>query len=143
MSIKLVRSGVFETNSSSCHSISLSFSGTFEGVTPDEDGVIYLTPGEFGWEKETYTDPKTKMSYAWQDQCQHDHKKLAMFKKVVMEHTGASDVIMVASDDKYYEFGYIDHQSCGTAYDAFENEWALKNFLFNPNSELVTDNDND
>ena len=47
--MKLIRNSVFETNSSSCHSISIGKSDVYDSVTPDEDGIIRIKPMEFGW----------------------------------------------------------------------------------------------
>lgn len=139
--IKLIRHGVFETNSSSCHSLSISYSGAFEGLTPNENNEIVLTPGEFGWGYEEYSDALTKIAYCWQD-TEHDSANREMLIDVVLKHTGASKLLMEKSDDQYHSEGYIDHQSYGTSADAFDDEWTLKNFLFNPDSVLVIDNDN-
>lgn len=79
---KQIRYGVFETNSSSTHSISignfedklLNFiqkpdyeynedTGEFEDTTV-YDGNIHVTFGEFGWQEDTYNDVYTKLIYA-------------------------------------------------------------------------------
>jgi hypothetical protein len=45
-----IRHGVFETNSSSCHSISISedSGGLLDVIYPNNDGIIELEGGEFG-----------------------------------------------------------------------------------------------
>lgn len=139
--IKLVRHGVFETNSSSCHSLSIAHSGALVGLTPNEDNEIVLTPGEFGWEVETFQDPLTKIAYCWQD-TEHDSARREMLIEVVLEHTGASKLVMRQSNSRYFPDGYIDHESVGTSREAFVDKTTLKNFLFNSHSELIIDNDN-
>lgn len=137
----LIRNRVFETNSSSCHSVSVQYGDVLEGLTPDKNNEIVVYPGEFGWGVEEFTDPLTKIAYCWQD-TREGSKHREMLEKVVLEHTGASKLRMQPSDDAYYSEGYIDHQSMGTSYDMFVDEWTLKNFLFGPNSVLILDNDN-
>jgi hypothetical protein len=61
---KVIRRGVFETNSSSSHSISIA-PGDFrpEHLPVDLDGVCRIHPGEFGWGVETFRDAASKASY--------------------------------------------------------------------------------
>lgn len=148
--MRKIRQGVFETNSSSTHSISISKNtdGLMDTIHPDSDGVIRLEGGDFGWEWEQYNDAKTKANYCFSDLTYRDWKdrdKLViknqdlfdMLVKVIKEHTGAKHI-------EFEQKGYgIDHQSDGTAYDAFDSEEDLRQFLFNPRSALFTGNDND
>jgi len=154
-----VRHKVFETNSSSSHSFSIASGdiATYDTIVPD-DGVITLVPeGEFGWGQEEYNDPHTKAAYCWLDilyipnQLERSRYKFMLFK-VLTSHTGAKDVIFAGDDsprDEYGWFtestgvGYIDHQSVGNARNyVFINESILKDFIFNPKSTLIIDNDN-
>lgn len=145
------RSGTFETNSSSTHSICIA-SGeckdSFSLVTNEfvKNGVV-IEGGQFGWEVEDYWDAYSKASYAitWIEQYSTKrsiHKR--MLKEVIMEHTGADEVHFLCDVDdwksKYHS--YIDHQSSYVCEDAFENKETLKQFIFNKNSMLHTDNDN-
>lgn len=147
---KLIRNSVFETNSSSCHSISIGESDVYDSVTPDENGVIKLEPMEFGWEQERYNDPYTKMVYLWiyiNDWCSDvEDEFMETFQRVVCNHTGASSVIMVPDESKpeWYRNGYIDHQSVESNdyHHLFYDDKLLKQFLFDSDSWLETDNDN-
>ncbi len=64
-----IRQQVFETNSSSTHSISIAEnSAEFELIMdntliPDNHGYIRLNGGEFGWEWRRYNDALTKANY--------------------------------------------------------------------------------
>lgn len=62
-----VRRSVFETNSSSTHSISIQSrrSGTsqLEDALKIVDGVLQVELGEFGWGYDEYYDAEDKMSY--------------------------------------------------------------------------------
>jgi len=139
----IIRQSVFETNSSSTHSISISEKGDFLTIHPESDGNIYLNGGEFGWEIEQYRDPLTKANYCAVDNAGNE-ERIEMLKRVIKEHTKANEVIINANTEdwnsKYHS--YIDHQSNGTSEDAFESEETLKNFIFRRGSVLYTDNDN-
>lgn len=147
----LIRYGVFETNSSSCHSISIDKNNknfTASDLYVDTNGYVTLTGGEFGWEQEEYFDALTKANYCAQDIYKYDwgtdsylldEYKKNMLIDVIKEQTGCDDVVF---DLDSLRGGYIDHQSHGTSYKAFENKETLRNFIFNSNSYLETDNDN-
>lgn len=143
--MKQIRQSVFETNSSSTHSICIAMNpkGVYSTITPDAEGNVVLDGGEFGWEVETYTDPITKANYCAVDNLE-DEDKLEMLKTVIKEQTGCNEVIILAQCDEYNKpyYSYIDHQSSGTSYDAFESSEILKEFIFGEKSMLITDNDN-
>lgn len=138
--MKQIRSSVFETNSSSSHSISI-YSGNspvLSTITPCS-GKIVLEGGRFGWEYDHFNDPLTKANYCALD-CilSEDNENLQMLIDVVKEHTGALEVVInIDLNDSY-----IDHQSIGVSLGAFESKDLLKRFLFDRRSVLTTDNDN-
>lgn len=133
---KLIRKAVFESNSSSSHSVSIADETkqfVLDTIYPDQNGIIYVEGGEFGWEYAKYNDAKTKLNYAFQDNVNQN-----LIKDVVMEQTGAVDVIFGDIDK-----GYIDHQSVGTINDEIlGSKETLRTFIFNKNSWLFTGNDN-
>ena len=65
-----IRHGVFETNSSSCHSLSIKKSrgdykyDQLKRWVDEDDNTIHIGFGEFGWECKEYTDPFVKLEYA-------------------------------------------------------------------------------
>ena len=135
---KLIRKGVFETNSSSCHSLSIDNNDyVLDTLYPDEEGNIILEGGAFGWDWFKHNDAITKANYA--SVALKDNPEILI--KVIKEQTGCNDVIIHAYDDynsSYYS--YIDHYS----YDVCPtNEEDLKNFIFNKNSWLFGGNDNE
>lgn len=132
-----IRTGVFETNSSSTHSISISENtdGILDTIVPTDDGVIILSGGEYGWSWEKFNDPLSKANYCALD-LQKDPASLTMLVDVIMQHTGAKKIVLSLD-------GYIDHQSSGTSESAVVNSEVLKNFIFNSQSWLFTGNDND
>jgi len=109
----------------------------------DEYGVITLNGGEFGWSGGDYFDAETKANYCAVDS-HNDPKRTQMLIEVIKEHTGCKDVVLniVTAWDSDDHNSYIDHQSHGTSWDAFENRQTLKQFIFNPESYLTIDNDN-
>lgn len=144
--MKNIRKGVFETNSSSSHSICISNKGQLEnGFYLNDEGKIEIHPGEFGWEIDSFRDCASKASYcltrAKNDGENGNNDKLTMLKNVIEDFTG-KEVVFVESYGAYYKWGYIDHQSFDVCDEAFESEENLKNFIFNSKSILVTDNDN-
>jgi hypothetical protein len=58
--METIRKNVFETNSSSCHSITFSEKGS--GCRPVK-ASINLRSNDFGWEEEEYTDSQSKFEY--------------------------------------------------------------------------------
>lgn len=57
-----IRRGVFETNSSSTHAISIVKNGS----KPIKTSSLVFDDGEFGWGFDIYTDTYSKASYLWE-----------------------------------------------------------------------------
>lgn len=155
--MEVIRNGVFETNSSSTHSICISRLGSNnDHLQKFPDGFIYVFPNKFGWEERIYNDPCTKASYCLTYVMQFfDHKsmgmnsvlgkdRLEMLTKAIALHESVDEKSVVFSpmSCSYYNWGYIDHQSSGVCSDAFSSINRLKSFIFNSKSILITDNDN-
>lgn len=131
----LIRPNVFETNSSSCHSLSIADDTkefVMDTIYPNQDGIVTIYGGEFGWEWFKHNDAQTKADYAAQ-MFYYDETTLETIKEVIMEQTGAEDVIFKLED------GYIDHDSHGIVPS---DKDSLRNFIFNKNSWLFGGNDN-
>jgi len=152
---KHIRGGVFETNSSSSHSLVLARTDNILDVpfSPAimERGVVDIQTGEYGWNVETFTHTMDKLSYLYTDAMggsmdtdtpdPENNDKLKMIVDAVKEHTGC-DVNFVVEDD-FYPFGYIDHQSVGECDEVWDaGVEGVKRFVFNPDSYFMTDNDN-
>ena len=65
-----IRSSVFETNSSSTHSVSISNKNSIyydenclKNYIDWQDNKLHITFGEFGWEIESYNTPYEKLQY--------------------------------------------------------------------------------
>jgi len=137
-----IRSNVFETNSSSTHSISIDCSSPDEmlqTILPDENGIISLTGGQFGREWKRYNDCLTKANYSAIDCLSYEPEKIQSFINIIKNHTGAKDVII----DIDLSVSYIDHGYLRASFDALDNENKLRNFIFNPKSWLYLGNDNE
>lgn len=141
-----IRKNVFETNSSSTHSISFDENSFIPTELPVYDGQVTIYTGEFGWEVESYTDPATKASYALVH-AQNHPELLDMLREAIQWGVGDGvEVIFDLDEDNTDPWstvnGYIDHQSHGVCDDAFASKETLYRFIFDPNTVLYTDNDN-
>lgn len=134
-----IRSKVFETNSSSTHSLSIDDKAELvKQPFSDEEtknGVVTIDQGEFGWEQETYHGVKDKLSYLYTSAGKDEGKRF-LIKQAVKDFSGL-DVVFGLDD------GYIDHQSS----DVCDDVWSggipsVIRFLFSPKSFFETDNDN-
>jgi len=141
--MKQIRKGVFETNSSSTHSIALGLEMLLDTIKPNADNnIIFLTGGEFGWEWAKYNDALTKANYCAVDQ-KDNPDRLNMLKEVIREQTGCERVIIdISNEYKDSNFSYVDHQSAGTSGGYFISKDKLRDFIFNKNSYLFIGNDN-
>ena len=147
--MRKVRQSVFETNSSSTHSLSIaSFrKGDLMDTIPlDDFGNVSLNGGEFGWKVEDYTDALTKANYTaiyieqWVPSPEIKEQFKKVFVDIIKEQTGCNEVVFNFNEN----YSYIDHQSVegGELDYLFESAETLREFIFNPRSVLHTDNDN-
>ncbi len=137
-----IRKSVFETNSSSSHSVVIDRNATdFEPVWTGGDEYVTIIPGEFGWCVEVLRSWDERASYAYTHAINYGTAcQLELLRKVIEDFTGKP--VRFSSDSSYWENGYIDHQSVGLANEAFESETVLKQFIFGDRSLVVIDNDN-
>lgn len=135
--ITLIRNQVFETNSSSCHSFTTDNTECLLTtiIPPDNETIVVKFEGEFGWGYDSYTGPLEKLDYICL-QYQDSEEMLDLIKRVVEEHTGYN---VEFSETRS---GYIDHESYGILSCICGDMEGIKNFIFNPNWELIIDNDN-
>ena len=151
--MKKIRHNVFETNSSSTHSICVAKDKNVS-IPP----IIYFNIGQFGWEENTLDSIQEKASYIYtaclynQDNEALDSiKKIlqenmieAVFEEVKMKHYKTLDKEGNEVIKSYPETGYVDHG--GNLYNfishvAYDKE-LLFNYLFSPLSFVLTSNDN-
>lgn len=143
MKKRLIREKVFETNSSSSHSISLGKDTgkqfLLDTLYPDQNGTITLTGGEFGLEWFKENDALEKANYAAVASMYNNSFRETLIQ-VIKDQTGCEEVIFNFSDDyNSPNWSYIDHESVGTCPTDYEG---LKDFIFNKNSWLFGGNDN-
>lgn len=153
-----LRKGTFETNSSSSHS--LVYSKKNRGYTydlpVDDDGVLTIPFGEFGWGPQVLKDPIDKLSYVLTDRCGYKYYDISQNKsweEIVEELKEDEDVqniidiiktycdnvkdVTFETPGSYYPTGYVDHQSRGTS-----NDDDISEIIFNNNIIILIDNDN-
>lgn len=150
-----IRNKIFETNSSSIHSIVIGNNG--ENVYSNLPEKVRFTGGAFGWEHEVYTDIEDKASYLFTSLLYTDTpyeymeniKRFlskwgveAEFDEIIEKHWSDGGVYYETKDgyNDYVDHGYENRdlvkQLC-------EDETFLMNYLFSDASYVETSNDND
>ena len=141
---KKVRQGVWETNSSSTHSICIA-----KDVQPELPKSIHFEFGEFGWEIDTLDSIANKASYLYTGLYGNERKEDVAKMIQILQGKGievTKEDALFAEGEKYARnSGYVDHcDELGAFLDAvMADEKALINFLFSPLSFILTGNDND
>jgi hypothetical protein len=151
-----IRKAVFETNSSSSHSLTLSKGDvqmrTFSPETV-KAGRFAVGCDEYGWNWERFYKPENKLWYlvtAATGGCIDAHgspeevtaelretnSKIDQICRVVEQHTGVELVMIPGSE------GYIDHESVGEDSKVYESDEVLRQFLFGTDAFVETGNDN-
>lgn len=162
----LIRTGVFETNSSSAHSLAFGTSKIVRGagwsLPPDETDFsnplyhLFEVPekyrgislsasvDEYGWRGEDLDTPQQKFSYLL--------TSISGSLKVVMHHPFYAQIkewltelgIYINEDDNEYGDGYIDHQSYGMIEESlFKTREDLITYLFNDGLVIHIENDSE
>lgn len=168
---RVLRSKVFETNSSSCHTISIEKDGEMQPGNSipvnKQDDKVHIEFGEFGWEERVYTDPYTKLQYLLTMVLMTEEENIKsiedyyetegfkMINKVIKEVCNCDGIeienhdihIETYDDDSWMDHnGYIDHQSCEDYANLKEflddHNIDVERFIFDSSVELITDNDN-
>lgn len=145
---KQIRHNVFETNSSSVHSLVYA-NGNLEPSELNMDGlgVIHISLGDFGKSYHVYKRQSEKLSYLltcvyYLADCDagniYSHFEFDKIQRAICSYTGARAIEIDNSE------GYIDHQS--VPYDEIsiidtnhQNE--IINYVFNKDVWLETDCD--
>jgi hypothetical protein len=154
-----IRQGVFETNSSSTHAISIC---EYHSDVKLPEVVKFETNQDFGWEFEDYTDVYSKANYLWLAICYKYDKleqedELLNAKATLTQYLASIGVRAEFEELEYIEShwtpesryldmkGYIDHP--GALYEMvgalLEDPKLLYGYLFNDHSMVSTGNDND
>ena len=169
--MKQIRRNVFETNSSSSHSISFSNSKhnlDYTQLVPDNDGVIHCSFDEFGWGYYGFRDTNSaevKLSYLITQICEtNDCPRPWCCKEYEIQE--AADAVMETDDFKMLEEdivhtlkehginskkivvdskqeGYVDHQSVCAIRNILPDECGTySDFVFDKGYDLLITNDN-
>ena len=151
---KQIRKSIFETNSSSTHSIVIGNNG--EDIYANLPKKLEFHGDEFGWEHELYTDTQSKADYLFTS---------LIYTETPLEYKERIKNILAKWDieaefdeivEKRYESGYIcyeikdkfcyvDHGNGNKdlVKELCEDEVKLMNYLFSDSSYVETSNDND
>ena len=156
-----IRQGVFETNSSSTHAISIAeFNDAAKKNIPEF--IKFRHDEGFGWENHVYNDTMSKAMYLWiavlsQYSKPEDEDKVIEIKSQlteILKNAGVQEVAFQEANyktstwDKTYTYldiaGYIDHTEDlrGWIDELLDEPDLLLGWLFNENSQVHTGNDN-
>lgn len=166
---RVIRENVFESNSSSCHSLAFSKDSLLQPcyMEVNDNNKITVELGEFGWGYDEYTDWRTKLSYlltmcaecteAITEEGFYESEEFKEINDAIAEYCHCDGVVIVGADFKtgkltwkdkeetYLDFdGYIDHQSQFPSIKEFLDYYHtdIVNFIFDEGIKLVIDNDN-
>lgn len=163
--LRRIRKGVFETNSSSCHAVSISSNAkSYMHLYPSpKDNKIHVSFGEFGWGYERYRDPYNKLSYLltmiMENHCYeiksmdefYELEEFEILDELIRDECDCEGIYL-ESDRCYYDEdwnyfhidGYIDHQSMYDSVIEFLGNYGINmcDFIFDENVCLIIDNDN-
>lgn len=162
-----IRRGVFETNSSSVHTLTI----TKNSSNLKFPKKLIFDSGKYGWEHNCLTTPEEKASYLWEGIISvfpdYENKNLNIYNKAITSITSILKSVGVKAIFKYnnpkykeskwgsyYAFydkdgnvddGYVDHSSklCTFLYNVCFDKTKLLNYLFSESSYINTGNDNE
>lgn len=166
--MKTIRNNVFETNSSSSHSLCIGVSNELSPsylLIDYVDNCVHVEFGEFGWGYDKTNNQYDKLSYLVTmlvetegDSCKSmfDLRNTEGFKSIenVIKEYCKCDGLLIDSNvqptignENYIDHdGYIDHQSCEDYHSLqhFLNDYRItvEQFIFNSSINLIIDNDN-
>lgn len=150
-----IRKSMFETNSSSMHSIII----TKNNDKYDEKELNrYVYDGKLRfWEDdiEFSRDPfnflntwKDKVAYAIASYCQESEDEeakefISNLENIIKKHVKDFDHIELPdTEDTWYPYGYVDHQSAGLLQKFLSKEnVTLEDFIFTPKYIVIIDGD--
>lgn len=160
--MRQIRNCVFETNSSSTHSVTIKHKGLSKNcIHISKDGYIHTHFDEYGWEIRDYADQEDRLSYLVTMLAEKNDSRIWCFSEKeiretiknlmktydfnrlsdeIGEYAGCRGVIIDPSE------GYIDHQS-HEGYRTFQDflddyDTDIVEFVFGRGNIVHTDNDN-
>jgi len=152
MDKQVIRYNVFETNSSSVHTLAIAKEGLEPSHLPtDKEGYILARYGSFGKERRYYDTQEEKLSYlvtccyylshGWDKESLYENWTFREIQEAICEYTGAKGIRIVGDDEPE-----IDHQSQPddgwdlNVVDGYDHEQVVS-FVFNKYVSLKTDCD--
>ena len=151
-----IRKGMFETNSSSMHSIIITQNNSScyeEGLKCYYSGVLSFFEEDMEFSRYPFRFLNTwrdKVAYTIASYCQEyeangeDAKEfISKLEDIIKKHVEDFDHIELPdSEDTWYPFGYVDHQSKGLLQKFLSEEnVTLEDFIFTPKYIVVIDGD--
>jgi hypothetical protein len=162
---KQIRNSVFESNSSSTHSLTVHKNGLNQTLEVDEFTNKVITHfGEFGWGYDVFTDPETKLSYlvtmlvethsncySIEELCETE--QYSLINDAVALHCNCDGILIdevIRQDsweDEKYDWneheGYVDHQSVMDIQKLLDYyDCTVEEFIFDDGIKLIIDCDN-
>lgn len=140
-----IRKKVFETNSSSSHSVVIPDSKESMFCEIDEKKSIYLTGDFYGWQDGILTDWYSKADYCYTyaaTQSSNRENDLKLLREVIKDYTKLDVEFSIDNDASDIDEIGIDHQSSDTVEEYFESYNQLKRLIFDNKYEIELGNDN-
>lgn len=142
-----IRNSIFETNSSSVHTLSVIRKPSFK--LPNKK--VFFNTGIFGWDSQCYEDTNNKAAYLYTAILMSDkreeylQKLIDILTKNLIEFEFKPIEEGLTTLEMYNEGCYIEHYSYLENWleVILENDILVLNFLFSKKSFVCTGNDND
>lgn len=162
---RVMRSNVWETNSSSMHTVTVQGKRNINEYYRISD-IIEVRLDEYGWSGDPCDDFMSKLAYAmsmvlhteypgfssYDDDFVVDQDTLEelpgykLLIDAIREHGYCEKIVIKRRDGAYFPYGYIDHQSYEdySSLQDFLDDWNVdaEQFLFADNVTVWIDNDN-
>lgn len=131
--ITKTRTAIFETNSSSTHSITIADGKfVFDKIPIEKDGVCRIYGRDFYGSEELFS-ATSKASYAMVEAyMEKDVTKIEMLKTVI-------EAVVKVPVEFTYNDEFIERNDGYEGEDIFESAESLMRFIFNPMSGIVMD----
>lgn len=162
---RVMRSNVWETNSSSMHTVTIQGKRNINQYYRVDD-MIEVSLGEYGWDGDPCDDFMSKLAYAMSMVLNTEYPGFSIYDddfvvnqeileelpgyktliNAIREHGYCEKIVIERLDGAYYPYGYIDHQSFEdySSLQDFLDDWHVdaEQFLFADNVTVWIDNDN-
>lgn len=157
-----VRNAVFETNSSSSHSVTVTNEEIVDSGLSKltlRKGVIEVRPHGYGWEWKRYYTPEGKIAYLLAQICaeylsaapggkdcsadlKRQFEKARFLIEAVEKVTGCRVEVYPPAEKGWGSSVYVDGDSAGVGYELFGSKKSLAHFVLSKSSFVQTGNDN-